>query len=338
MEDGMEDIDPSLRIDPRLQGPSTSTNRKTDSARDRKRAEKVQPGLEKEDDSDDEEDDGSREDIQVLDLHSNKPMFSYRGRIFEGSWAENVGTEMILVEHEEDATLPVLRHLEGDVDLLAASASRILTKEKILQPKVQEEDTLAPIIKDWNINIPKGAYKMSERARQGEFLERLMALKLKKGEKDQVTVYARKNDLDDEAGTPRRRRRKKNQDITGEGETQPKKRRRGRGGRPSNRAKALGVIDRLDEEPLSVPTPRSWAELDASGSGERHSHAAMDQDLDDINEEESEDEEDFEDDEDHEDHDGDDDAFDLEDIEEEEDDADMDDAAAPGVRPNTTME
>ena len=332
----MEDIDPSLRIDPRLQGPSTSTKRKADGARDRKRAERVQLGLEKDDDSDDEEDDGSREDIQVLDLHSNKPMFSYRGRIFEGSWAENVGTEMIMVEHEKDATLPVLRHLEGDVDLLAASASRILTKEKILQPKVQEEDTLAPIIKDWNINIPKGAYKMSERARQGEFLERLMALKLKKGEKDQVTVYARRNDIDDEAGTPRRRRRKKNQDAAGEGETQPKKRRRGRGGRPSNRARALGVIDRLDEEPLSVPTPRSWAELGASGSGERQSNSALDQDLDDINEEESEDEEDNGDDEDH-DHDGDD-AYDLEDIEEEDDDEDMDDEAAPGVRPNTTTE
>lgn len=33
--------------------------------------------------------------IQILDLHSDHPLFSYRGRLFEGTWAENLGTELI---------------------------------------------------------------------------------------------------------------------------------------------------------------------------------------------------------------------------------------------------
>lgn len=290
VDDDMANIDPSLRGPP-PSSPGTKKReyrkRKNTERYKREQRQRLRDGLEKEDESEGEEEHQvSTEDIQILDLHSKRPIFSYRGRIFEGQWAENVGTEMIFVEHDRDsaATLPVLRNLPGDVDLLAASASRILTKEKILKPKVEEADTLAPIQKEWNINIPKGAYKMSERAGQGNFLEKLMALKIKKGEKDHVTVYAKPADdghFGQDGEKPRRRRRRKNNDG-GEGDQGAPKRRRRPRGRPGTRgprgrrARGAGPLhsDREEEErELSVPTPHRWADLEVPGPSGRESLA-----------------------------------------------------------------
>ncbi|KAK0629428.1 TFIIIC subunit-domain-containing protein [Bombardia bombarda] len=75
------------------------------------------------------------EEIQILDLHSKEPIVSYRNHVFRGSWAENIGTEMIFTPHDDEAHLPALRHLSQNIDLLAASASRINFKEITLVPK-----------------------------------------------------------------------------------------------------------------------------------------------------------------------------------------------------------
>lgn len=132
------------------------------------------------------------EDIQILDLHSDRPYISYRGRVFEGQWAEVIGTEMILASHEKKSQdLPALRQLDGNIDLLAASCSRILTTEKVLKARQAEEDPLAEVNKEWLIRIPFGLDHAGERAQQAHFLEKLIGLKLKKGETDNVTVYAK---------------------------------------------------------------------------------------------------------------------------------------------------
>lgn len=131
------------------------------------------------------------EDIQILELHSQNPIIAYKGRVFEGSWAEVIGTEAIFANRDGDNSLPSLRHLDGRVDFLGASASRIITKEKIFKPKIPREDPLAAIREQWNIRIPVGKDRSGERAQQTRFLENLIALKKKKGEDDLVTVWAK---------------------------------------------------------------------------------------------------------------------------------------------------
>lgn len=240
-----------------------------------------------EDDNDktqDNNEDGSQvEDIQVLDLHSKNPVISYKGRVFEGEWAEVIGTEAIFAHRDAENPLPALRCLDKNLDLLGASASRILTKEKILKPKVLKEDPLVAIRDEWNIRIPVGKDRTGERAEQTRFLENLIALKIKKGETDRVTVYARDGqgkdfkDSRDPDYKPRRRKRILNED----GQEVITKRDRRRGGRQARRPRSrMGrvrggagaatasapAIDfgaaATDSNGLSTPTPDRWENLD----------------------------------------------------------------------------
>ncbi|KAL6863936.1 hypothetical protein J3F83DRAFT_178078 [Trichoderma novae-zelandiae] len=224
------------------------------------------------------------EEIQILELHSRNPIISYRGRVFEGQWAEVIGTEAILADREakDAAQLPALRHLPGGVDILGASSSRLLTTEKILKPKVAQEDSLAAIREEWNIRIPPGKDRTGERAQQLRFLENLMALKKKRGDADEVTVYALDGpgkDFDDRKGPDFKPRRKKPglgvDQSNGTGQNERRERRyvrrsQGRRGGRRRRASAArggtAATDRstgsaLDSNSLSTPTPSHWDEL-----------------------------------------------------------------------------
>ncbi|KAL7939845.1 hypothetical protein V8C35DRAFT_17224 [Trichoderma chlorosporum] len=224
------------------------------------------------------------EEIQILELHSRNPIISYRGRVFEGQWAEVIGTEAILADREaKDVTqLPALRHLPGGVDILGASSSRILTTEKILKPKVAQEDSLAAIREEWNIRIPPGKDRTGERAQQLRFLENLIALKKKRGDADEVTVYAMDGpgkDFDDRKGPDFKPRRKKpslgveqNNGVSQSDRRERRYTRRSQGRRGGRRrrasaARGAGVaMDRgagsgLDSNALSTPTPSHWDEL-----------------------------------------------------------------------------
>jgi hypothetical protein len=119
----------------------------------------------KEHDADDADDDADAapRTIQILDLHSHTPIISYRGRVFEGRWAENSGTEVLFARGgnfpprgnvggaagaskpsgssssissskagERKNDLPYLRSLPNGMAMLAASASRIIAKETTL--------------------------------------------------------------------------------------------------------------------------------------------------------------------------------------------------------------
>ncbi|KAH0530756.1 hypothetical protein TsFJ059_005343 [Trichoderma semiorbis] len=224
------------------------------------------------------------EEIQILELHSRNPIISYRGRVFEGQWAEVIGTEAILTDREakDAAQLPALRHLPGGVDILGASSSRILTTEKILKPRVAQEDSLAAIREEWNIRIPPGKDRTGERAQQLRFLENLIALKKKRGDADEVTVYAMDGpgkDFDDRKGPdfkPRRKKPSLGVDQTNGASQSDRRERRytrrsqgRRGGRRRRASAARGTsaaTDRgagsgLDSNALSTPTPSHWDEL-----------------------------------------------------------------------------
>lgn len=231
------------------------------------------------------------QDIQVLDLHSKRPFISYRGRVFEGEWAEVVGTELILAGSDgKNRDLPTLRTLPGDVSLLAASCSRILTTEKALKPREPEEDPLAEVRKEWLINIPSGIDKSGERARQASFLEKLIGLKLKKGEPDQVTVYAKEavgkdfKDHRDPTSRTRRRLQGPDDELNDGSHTvakKPRLRLTGRHRRGSGRG-PLRVIPA--DEILSVPTPNRWVDLRAHNEDGDEEEAEAEEDEDDEDE------------------------------------------------------
>ncbi|OLN85586.1 hypothetical protein CCHL11_05778 [Colletotrichum chlorophyti] len=250
------------------------------------------------DDADGESESDPAADIQILDLHSDKPMFAYKGKIFEGVWSRNLGTEVLFAEHDMSDPIPVLRHLPGGVDMLAASWVRINTTEKRLEPKqgaAAKDDPLKEIRKQHGIHIPITADKTGERKRQTRFLENLMALKVKKGEKDEVTVYAHAGPKQANDGTSGRRKRRK---ALPDGSRPRKRRAGGDGGRTRGGASAMGraagpnSISEADAQsgPLSTPTPATWDELDGQdGDGDK---------VADFNEEDEASENEYEDDED----------------------------------------
>ncbi|KAK3365503.1 hypothetical protein B0T24DRAFT_635989 [Lasiosphaeria ovina] len=166
------------------------------------------------------------DEIQILDLHSAEPIISYRNHVFRGSWVENIGTEMIFTPHEDNPALPLLRRLNQNIDLLAASASRINFKEAILVPKnvgvsreqepareeyERDEDIPERYRQNGGIYVHIGGDKSGQRQPQAHFLEDLITLKRKRGEKDEVTIQSvetRQNRLMVEDEEEERRRNK----------------------------------------------------------------------------------------------------------------------------------
>lgn len=170
-------------------------------------------------------------EIQVLDLHSDNPIISYKGRIFSGNWASNIGTELVFGAHDEvaDRGLPYLRTLPGGVDLMAASSARILTIPADLRPKklrsgsrsgtpsgagasatqsafwhqVQpfqnrrtQPDRYRSLRREAGIEIPIAHDKHGRRKPQARFLENLMAIKRRRGEMDEATTMTKDTSRD----------------------------------------------------------------------------------------------------------------------------------------------
>lgn len=139
------------------------------------------------------------ETIQVLDFESDNPIVSYKGHIYSMSWTQNLGTELLFTNHNAHKPLPVLRSLDDDVDLLAASSVRLISKEIKLVPRQQSEaDMLHKLTyKPTNVDgievkppfrINLGRDVPQEKHVQATFLEKLAAIKKSKGETDEVSV------------------------------------------------------------------------------------------------------------------------------------------------------
>ena len=161
-----------------------------------------------------EEDDGR--DIQILDLHSNQPIVSYRGRVFTGEWSANIGTELLFTSHDEKEPLEALRKLSDKTDLVGMSAARISCTPAELWPRPELTDDRLQAARAQNgFAIPIHSDVSGARQPQAAFLERLMAIKSVRGETDLVTVKAvdSRHDmvLDDPIEEARRRKRKKDQ-------------------------------------------------------------------------------------------------------------------------------
>jgi hypothetical protein len=147
-----------------------------------------------------EDDEPDSNKIQIMELHSERPMVMFKERYYDCQWASNVGTEMLFIKHdpEDKNPLPILRSLEGDVDLLAASSQRIMATEVILEDKgeknskakgkTKKKKTKGRRLKLKDLAIPVGRGADQERRETAKFLEELIYAKLEKGELDAVTV------------------------------------------------------------------------------------------------------------------------------------------------------
>lgn len=238
-------------------------------------------------------------EIQILDFHSDNPIISYKGRIFSGSWASNIGSELLFGAHDEIAerNLPYLQTLPGGVDLMAASSCRILTTPADLRPKNRPEGRTLPLPyttrrpmpdkyrqlrKEAKIEIPVAFDKHGRRKPQARFLENLMAIKAKRHEYDEVTTMTRdtagnfvdKNEDPEEASAQKKRARdrRRQKRLAAERAAKPKKKRRG--GNRWLRKRYVTFADRdqssADEGGaggVSVLTPKTWDELSNAAPG-----------------------------------------------------------------------
>lgn len=234
-------------------------------------------------------------EIQVLDLHSDSPVISYKGRIFSGSWASNIGTELIFGAHDEvaDRGLPHLLSLPGDVDLMAASSARILTTPADLKPKNpttvaapqrrQAPDRYRKLRKESGIAIPVAFDKHGFRKPQARFLENIMAIKRQRGEMDEVTTMTKDTtrffvdaeDDPEEASLQKKRLRDRRRQLRlmEERAAMPKTRRKPRATRwtnrdqPSVRFGEKDPVDQGEDELGEFPTrtPGAWDDLEGGG-------------------------------------------------------------------------
>ncbi|KAI0102768.1 hypothetical protein GGR51DRAFT_526162, partial [Nemania sp. FL0031] len=139
-----------------------------------------------------DDDDSNHERVQILELHSENPIISYKGRVFSGQWSENTTTELLFTRHDDENPLPVLRHLDDGVDLLAASSARLNVTERALKAKASNRERQRASASLPQTVIPPVDLKASqERIDQRNFLADLIAIKRRKGETDEVTVIAR---------------------------------------------------------------------------------------------------------------------------------------------------
>lgn len=147
--------------------------------------------------------------MQIVDLHGPNPLISYDNTLYTCHWATDVGTSIFLTEpsdHADPAHLPL--RSTPSFDLLGTTSARLMAVPTTIRPRQQ----VAPVevgggarptpetitITDSGDEIERGdgtglkinlpANAPPNRVSQARFLERLSAIKRRKGEGDAVPV------------------------------------------------------------------------------------------------------------------------------------------------------
>lgn len=121
--------------------------------------------------------------VQIMDLHTENPVVSYKNQIFTCSWYDLLGSELIFSFPDECPDIPRLRE-HPDFDLITMSRVKLMgqkanlisaSKEKAAPAQQSSTDATLPA------------------TNQGKFLQRLMEAKERKGETDTVrTIFPQK--------------------------------------------------------------------------------------------------------------------------------------------------
>ncbi|KAI1762179.1 hypothetical protein GGR53DRAFT_427784 [Hypoxylon sp. FL1150] len=253
----------------RRMSPEHNTPNDSDEDDDGAQTPRVQPPA---DDADDHQ-------VQIMELHSENPVISYKGRVYQGNWSQNVGTEFLMTKRDDDNPLPALRHLDHDVELLAASCARITVDEIQLRPRdgagkrrrnvnfTKEANAMRPIVP------PAERWSTQTRRDQGNFLASLIELKKQKGETDEVTVIAKGTDL--RVNHNRARKRKGHRGKFNLPHARGPRRPRGRA-TGADLLRTLSIREQsaapsnashTTPEPISTPTPLHWDDLKRRADG-----------------------------------------------------------------------
>ncbi|KAH8591227.1 hypothetical protein B0O99DRAFT_744650 [Bisporella sp. PMI_857] len=133
--------------------------------------------------------------LQIAKLHTPNPVVSYGGSLYRCNWVKNIGTEFLFTERETEDPLPAVYKLPDDVDLLAASSTRIMSQYVGPAPLPDSEKVgfqIDPATE--RIIIPRNYLHSAARKKAAPFLEQLANIKRERGETDQVTLISKPSD------------------------------------------------------------------------------------------------------------------------------------------------
>ncbi|PYH87982.1 hypothetical protein BO71DRAFT_339847 [Aspergillus ellipticus CBS 707.79] len=139
--------------------------------------------------------------VQILALHTPNPIIAYQNQIFSGSWADQIGTELLFSrpdtdpdhthdhDHDHDPnneTHPITPLHRGiNYDLLAANSVKILGRKANLISS--SSSNVYPETSDFADTATTGVVRKSTpQTNQARFLDRLANVKRAKGETDSV--------------------------------------------------------------------------------------------------------------------------------------------------------
>ncbi|KAL8684744.1 MAG: hypothetical protein Q9218_008158, partial [Villophora microphyllina] len=133
--------------------------------------------------------------VQILDLHTPNPLISYNSQLYSCTWASTIGTDVFLVSPSSLSSLPNTTPLQTfpNVSILSTSCIKLTARPITITPKPepsQHPPGSEPAAND-PLKIPLAPTAKTQQRNQASFLEKLIAIKAAKGEKDEVTVFSR---------------------------------------------------------------------------------------------------------------------------------------------------
>lgn len=136
--------------------------------------------------------------IQILDFHAPNPLISYQGRMYSCSWSTTLGTDLLFLSPPSAPPFFAATRIKlsaRPVRLIQSHKSSELILEKgpvnTVDYTTKDISEVTPVSQGiTKIKLEKHPTVL--RRNQAQFLERIMAVKAARGDKDQVTINAKK--------------------------------------------------------------------------------------------------------------------------------------------------
>lgn len=136
--------------------------------------------------------------IQILDFHAPNPLISYQSRMYSCSWSTTLGTDLLFLSPPSAPPFFAATRIK-----LSARPVRLVQSHKSSAPILEKGPVDTDDCTTKNISnvtpVSQGITKIKLekhptvlRQNQAQFLERIMAVKANRGDKDQVTINAKK--------------------------------------------------------------------------------------------------------------------------------------------------
>jgi len=218
--------------------------------------------------------------IQILDLHSDNPIISYKSTIFSCVWSDLIGTDLLFTTPDGTPESQALKKGPG-WELLAATRLRLLGQKAVIRGKtaaqlansMQDDTILPPEAADVEVvdaeqvepsskpGASLGTMKSTnpkvnaDRKRTAQFLEKLMDVKRAKGETDAVrTVYNHRHSGPTGPSRPRRNKKPVNRKAADQAEIQRLNKKVVQGDAQAMET-LQGIYSRMEEDPEPADDP-----------------------------------------------------------------------------------